>query len=167
MSDEWTPPGYVVVEALVGEHGKGKMRDDLFSGRRQAYAWDRNTGCLRPIEPTSWGASEAGNWLSGTQSVKGADGEYISECRVLVKEEEDAKPRPPEGAYLSPYMQLMLDANRRFAINEDRWPKKEVLEEHFRAQKLPDGRPVSSNRASQLATLCRPLAAQLGGNKKG
>jgi hypothetical protein len=166
MSNEWTPPGYVSVVSLVRKHGKDKARDDLFSGRRKGYTWDHEAGCLRPIEPASWCAREAKGWLSGFQFVKGADGEYISECRVLV-EEEDAKPQPADGAYELPYMQLMHDAKRRFEISSARWPKKEVLEEHFRAQKLPGGTPVSANQARYLATFCRPLAAQLGGNKKG
>jgi hypothetical protein len=59
----------------------------------------------------------------------------------------------------------MLDAVRHFEINEGHWPKKEELEGHFRAQKLPDGTPVSANQASHLATFIRPLAAMSGGNK--
>jgi hypothetical protein len=167
MSDEWTPPGYVSVVSLVRERGKDKARNDLFSGRRKAYTWDKDAGCLRLIEPTSWCAREARKWLSGCQFVKGADGEYTAECLVLV-EEEGAQPQPPtDGAYVSPYMQLMLDAVRHFEISETWWPTKKQLENHFRAQKLPDGTTVSANIASQLATLCRPLAAQHGGNKKG
>ena len=37
--------------------------------------------------------------------------------------------------------------------------------EYFRAQKV-DGKPVSKNLASQLATFCRPPSAMRGGNKK-
>jgi hypothetical protein len=70
-----------------------------------------------------------------------------------------------DGVYLSPFVVLMMAAVRHFEISERRWPKKEALEQYFRAQKLPGGRPVSPHQARHLATFCRPLAALRGGNK--
>ncbi len=168
MSDKWTPPGYVDVVALVREHGKDKARSDLFSGRRRAFVWDRYTGSLEPIEPTSWCGREAEeHWLLGMRFTKGSDGRETHEHCILVKE-EDAKPQPPtEGAYVPPYVRLQLDAVRDFKISEAGWQTKKELEHHFRAQKLPDGTAISANHARYLATFCRPLAAKRGGNKKG
>jgi hypothetical protein len=169
MSDKWTPPGYVDVVALVREHGKDKARSDLFSGRRRAFVWDRYTGSLEPIEPTSWCGREAEeHWLLGMRFTKGSDGRKTHEHCILVREDEQPPAPRPEtsGTCRSPYMRLMLEANRHYGISEEQWPKKEVLEEYFRAQKLPDGTLVSPNLASQLATHCRPLAAKRGGNTK-
>jgi hypothetical protein len=165
----WIPPGYVRVEALVRERGKNKARSDLFSGRRRAFVWDRYTGSLEAIEPTSWCGREAEeHWLLGMRFTKGSDGRDHEHC-ILVREDEQPPAPPPEtsGTYLSPYMRLMLEAVRRFEISEEHWEKKEVLEKHFRAQKLPDGTPISPNLARYLATFSRPLAAKRGGNKKG
>jgi hypothetical protein len=166
MSDEWTPPGYVSAVSLVREHGVDKVRSDLFSRRHDAFQWDGTAGQLYPIEPTAWCADTAKRWLErGWLPHRIAE---LPPCWIVVRMEAGAQPQPPpDGAYETPYMQLMRHAVRRFEISGEHWPKKEVLEEHFRAQKLPDGTPISANLASQLATLCRPLAAQRGGNKKG
>ena len=166
MSEEWTPPGYVSVVSLVREHGLDKIRSDLFSRRRDAFKWDGTAGELVLIEPTAWCADEAELWLE-----RGWLPHHIAElphCMIVVRVEAGGQSQPTtDGAYVSPYIQLMLDAVRRFEINEKNWPKKEELEEHFRAQKLPDGTPISANQARYLATFCRPLAAMSGGNKKG
>lgn len=163
---EWIPPGYVSVVALVHEHGADQVRSDLFSGRRQAFQWDGTAGQLYPIEPTAWCADAAERWLE-----RGWWPHHIDElppCWIVVRVDEDAKPQPStDGVYHSPFMQLMLEAVQRFKISEERWPKKEELEQHFAAQKLPDGTPVSAAQASYLATFCRPLAALRGGNKAG
>jgi hypothetical protein len=81
--------------------------------------------------------------------------------------EDEPKPPPAiDGGYLSPFMVLMLAAVQHLKISEQHCPKKEVLEEHFRAQRLPDGTPISPNQARDLATFCRPPAAMRGGNTK-
>ena len=162
----WIPPGYVSVVSLVREHGVDQVRSDLFSERRKAFEWDATAPSLTPIEPRLWCYYNADEWLTS-----GMIPHHSRECRpntVIVLAEEEAKPQPATGgAYVSPYMRLMQDAVRRFAISEERWPTKKVLEEHFREQKV-DGTPVSPNLASQLATLCRPPVAKRGGiTKKG
>jgi hypothetical protein len=160
----WIPPGYVSVVSLVREHGRDKVRSDLFEERLKAFEWDGTAPSLTPIEPRLWCYYDADGWLTS-----GMIPHHCEECRpnmVIVRVEEEAKPQPATGgAYVSPYMQLMCEAVRRFAISEERWPKKEDLEQYFRAQKV-DGTPVSANLASQLATLCRPPAAKRGGNTK-
>jgi hypothetical protein len=55
---------------------------------------------------------------------------------------------------------------QHFEITEQHCPKKEELEEYFRARKVVDGKLISKNLASQLATLCRPPSAMRGGNRK-
>jgi hypothetical protein len=159
MSD-WIPPGYIDVTELVRQHGVDRVRNDLFGGRLQADGWK----ALYPIERTFWLADDAPRWLATGLMP---DGPERPPHRILVRAEDELKPPPATvGVYLSPFMVLMLEAVRRFEINEQRWPKKEELEEYFRAQKLPDGTPISLNHARLLATFCRPLAAMSGGNSK-
>jgi hypothetical protein len=159
----WTPPGYIDVTALTRERGIDKVRNDLFNGRLQAYKWDGTAGEFYPIEPRLWCADGAERWLE-----QGWPPDYRG-CRpfkVIVRVEDEPKPPPvTDGVYLSPFMVLMLVAVQHFEIGEQRWPKKEALEQYFRAQKLPDGTPVSPHQARHLATFCRPLAALRGGNK--
>ena len=164
MSDEWTPPGYVSVVSLVREHGLDKVRSDLFSGRLAAFRWDGTQGQLVLIEPTAW-CADTGRAVAGT-GVAPSPHRRTSPLHDR-REGGGERAAPEDGAYVSPYMQLMLDAVRHFKIGAGSWPKKEELEEHFRAQKLPDGKPISANHARYLATFCRPLAAMSGGNKKG
>ena len=166
MSGEWTPPGYVSVVSLMREHGLDKVRSDLFSGRLAAFQWDGTAGQLVLIEPTAWCADTAERWLErGWLPHRIAE---LPQCMIVVRVEAGEQSQPTtDGAYVSPYMQLMLDAVRHFKIGAGSWPKKEELEEYFRGQKLPDGSSISANHARYLATFCRPLAAMSGGNKKG
>jgi hypothetical protein len=163
MSDNWVPPGYIDVTALARRHGVDSVRNDLFSGRLRAFKWDEVTGTLFPFPPSLWGGCGAEQLLE-----KGLPPDYRGPpFKVIVRVEDELKPPPAtDGVYLSPFMVLMLQAVRHFEISEQRYPKKKVLEEHFRKQKV-DGTPVSANLASQLATLCRPPAAKRGGNTKG
>ena len=165
---EWTPPGYVSLLALAHKHGREKLRDELFTGRRRAFVWDHYAGALQPIDPMEWCAREATSWLSGFRYMKGPDGQPISENRVLVREDEQPAESAPEasGTYLSPFMQLMLAAVRHFKITDTTWQKKKDLEDWFLERKLPDGTPVSPAQARYLAMFCRPLAAMSGGNKQ-
>jgi hypothetical protein len=165
MSD-WTPPGYIDVTALVRQHGIDRVRNDLFSGRLQAYQWDGAAPAFYPIEPRLWCADGAARWLA-----EGWWPPNQPECpprKVIVRVED--KPTPPpaaNGGYSSPFMQLMCEAIHHFNISEQRWPKKDEMERYFCAQKLPDGTPISRNQARYLASFCRPLAAMSGGNKGG
>jgi hypothetical protein len=165
MSD-WTPPGYIDVPALVHQHGIDRVRSDLFSGRLQAYEWDSTAPALSPIEPTFWlGAGAARSLATGLNSHYHPE---LPPCRILVRVEDEPRTLPTTGGvYLSPFIELMLAAVRHFEIGENRWPKKGALEEYFRAQKLPDGTPISAHHARSLATFCRPHAAMSGGNSKG
>jgi hypothetical protein len=164
MSNEWTPPGYVSVVSLVRKHGLDKVRSDLFSGRLDAFRWDGTAGHLWPIEPTLWCGDSAERLLE--QGYTPHHNRERPACVIVVRVVADPQP-PRDGAYVLPFMRLMHDAVQHFEISEASWPKKEELEAFFRAQKLSDGTTVSPNIAKQLATLCRPLAAQHGGNKKG
>jgi hypothetical protein len=161
----WIPPGYIDVTELVARHGVDRVRSDLFGGHLHAHGWNALAPALYPIEREFWLANDAPRWLA---SGLIPDGPERFPHRVLVQMEEELKPPPAtDGIYLSPFMVLMLAAVKHFQISEDRWPKKEPLEEYFRAQKLPDGTPISPNHARTLATFCRPLAAMSGGNSKG
>jgi hypothetical protein len=165
---EWIPPGYVSVVALVREHGVEKVRSDLFSGLLEAFEWDKHFGGLDPIKPRDWCSNDAEQLLrTGTTAERSNYPEDKPRRRmILVRVGEKAKPQPStDGIYLSPFMQMMLEAVRHFEVSERRWPKKEELEQYFLAQKLPDGTPVSANQAGHLATFVRPLAAMSGGNK--
>jgi hypothetical protein len=165
---EWIPPGYVSVVALVREHGVEKVRSDLFSAHLEAFEWDKFRGGLDPIKPRDWCARDAEQLLqTGTTLERSNYPEDTPRRRmILVRLDEQPKPQPStDGVYLPPFMQLMLEAVQHFKIGERQWPKKEELEQYFRAQKLPDGTPVSANQAGHLATFVRPLAAMSGGNK--
>jgi hypothetical protein len=167
MSDDWIPPGFVDVTALVRQHGIDKVRNDLFSGRLQAYLLDAAGANLIPMESRLWCGHSALYWLE-TGYCSGPNDRQISTCKVIVPAEDEPKPPPAtDGVYLSPFMVMMLEAVRHFKINEQRWPKKGELEAYFLAQKLPDGTPITANQARNLATFCRPLAAMSGGNNKG
>jgi hypothetical protein len=167
---EWTPPGYVSVFTLVREHGVDQVRSDLFSGLLEAFEWWEGFGNLHPLKPEVWCANGAEEYLQTGTTTSGWP-HYNTPCPgpphpVLVRVGGEVKPRPStDGVYQSPFMQLMLEAVRHFEIGEKQWPKKEELEQYFRAQKLPDGTAVSPNQARYLATFARPLAAMIGGNK--
>ena len=87
---------------------------------------------------------------------------------IVVQVEDEPKPPPAtDGVYLSPFMVLMLAAVKHFEISEQHCPKKEELEEHFRAQKV-DGKPVSrTSRASSRRSAVRSQAMRGGNKKKG
>lgn len=74
----------------------------------------------------------------------------------------------PEGLYLSPFMVLMIEAIRKFEITGEVDPtlKKDVLEQHFIAQKLPKGTAISENQAKMMATFVRSPEAMRGGQKR-
>jgi hypothetical protein len=166
---EWIPPGYVSVASLVREHGVDQVRSDLFSGCLEAFEWEEGFGDLCPLEPKVWCANGAEEFLRTGTTTSGWPHYNNFGARprpVLVRIGEKANPQPAtDDSNLSPFMQMMADAIRHFEISEERWPKKEELEQYFRAQKLPDGTSVSPNQARYLATFCRPLAALRGGNR--
>ena len=87
-----------------------------------------------------------------------------------IEAERPAPPVPPkpEDVYLSPFMEMMLSAIKQFGITAASYShvKKETLEEHFKAQKLPDGTPVSPSMAGAMATFVRPAEAMKGGQKR-
>ena len=169
--NDWVPPGYVWVMARVREHGVDKERNDLSSGRRQAFKFDRTTGELSLIEPRFWRVDGAERcleygWLAPPAARHFKIGEHSEvPCMIVVPVEDEPKPaRMTNGVYLPPFMALMQEAVRELNISEQSWPKKKELEKHFCAQKLPDGTPVSPTQARYLATFCRPLEALRGGN---
>jgi hypothetical protein len=64
-------------------------------------------------------------------------------------------------------MQLAAVFHFRIDAKAGVYPKHEELVNYFKKQRLSDGRQVSPNQAKYLATFCRPVAAMMGGNKKG
>ena len=69
-----------------------------------------------------------------------------------------AEDKPAE--YHTELMDLLHQAIAHFNIGPDRWPKHNELVAFFLA------RGVSGNVAKVMATICRPPAAQHGGNKR-
>jgi hypothetical protein len=162
---DWIPSGYIDVTVLAQECGIDKVRNDLFSGQRRAFKQYKTRGGLDLIERGDWCTDEAGRWLKGEYPPDDFLSRHQPPFRVIV---QVGPPPVTGGVYLPPFMVLMLAAIRRFNIGEETpWPKKSELEQYFRAQRLPDGKPISLNQASYLATFCRPLAAMSGGNKRG
>ena len=84
MSDDWIPPGYVGVTELVLQHGIDKVRNDLFSGRLQAYQWDARGANLIPMESRLWCSRSALSWLEEGYSSGPANSQIPTLCKVLV-----------------------------------------------------------------------------------
>jgi hypothetical protein len=108
--------------------------------------------------------------LSFVPAVNGNENREVSR-RSLLKWLEAAKAPPPaslEGVYLSPFMQMMLNAVRHFDISDTPNPRlrKEEIKQYFIAQRLPNGQGISPNQAESMATFVRPVDAMKGGNKR-
>ncbi|GLS41571.1 hypothetical protein GCM10010869_71680 [Mesorhizobium tianshanense] len=73
-----------------------------------------------------------------------------------------------EDIYLSPFMQMMLDAVRHFKISDTPNPRlrKEEIKEYFVGRRLPNGQAISPNQAESMATFVRSPDAMKGGNKR-
>jgi len=74
-------------------------------------------------------------------------------------------------SYLSPFLELMIEASRRFQICPEplrgaEWLKKEVLVEHFLGLEIPGVGPLSRSQAESMATFCRPPNFMRGGNRR-
>lgn len=66
--------------------------------------------------------------------------------------------------YISPFLQLMLEATAHFKIAPTSQPMKADLVSWFKKAKLPDGTSPSDRLADAMATLCRSQEARAGGN---
>ena len=69
-----------------------------------------------------------------------------------------------ENSYLSPYIQLMLEAIEHFDITEKNQPLIDVLAEWFEGKDI-GGKRVSKNEAKKLASFVRMPISQKGGNR--
>jgi len=74
-------------------------------------------------------------------------------------------PSGPAPEYRTELMELQRRAIAHFHIGPKHWPKQHELEKFFLSQRLPGGVQISNHLARAMATICRPLAAQKGGNK--
>jgi hypothetical protein len=86
---------------------------------------------------------------------------------VLVRIDDDGNKRSvAKLEYVSPFLQVMMDATSRFGITSSKNPPKAELEAYFKRQKLPDGTPISPSQAKAMATFVRPPEAMKSGQKK-
>ena len=158
----------------------------LLQSRLQGYGRS-STDCLTPehswelrkyknhasswivIEPHLWTAKGIGMLQ---QNLRYDGGEFI-ELRFCTKEvlynfpAQNQAPIMPSNSndYLSPYMQIMLQAIQVLDIRSEQQSKKNVLVDWFMQQEVA-GRPITRNMAKMMATLTRLPEAQRGGNSK-
>jgi len=93
---------------------------------------------------------------------------YMSrKCIKNLTSDYSGKTASIEGVYLPPFVEIMIEALRHFGIAPDKQsPTKKEIEAFFLEKKLPDGRPITPNLASHMATLIRPPEAMRGGNRR-
>lgn len=137
----------------------------------ESRRWMMHSGRHSDISPEQWHAGNY-NWSDGRLDL--ADGQYIDiqVPRIMVvaiwqpelKASNDTKP-VPEGAYTTPYLDLMRRAIAELGITIGSQPKKETVMAWFRDQTI-EQRPLSENFARHLATFVRLPEAQRGGNRK-
>ncbi|RFC68151.1 MULTISPECIES: hypothetical protein [Mesorhizobium] len=138
--------------------------NDLKQQRRVIFTMESN-GDLLEVPGKLWWAWDPKEGVDANERLA----EFLKDAhaRHFVKASETPAAVPStDGAYLSPFIQMMLEAVRRFGITAINHEKKEILEAHFRNQKLPDGKPITKAQAQYLATFCRSHDAMKGGNKR-
>jgi hypothetical protein len=159
----FVPSGYVLLRELVKKHGETELRNMLFKGEYEAFKFDERDGRMHDIFAQDWSRKEAGEWLkAGKWWYTSVDTlARQGEVTILVKLPDESKPQSNnslELPYLSPLMEMMLEAIRKFKITDAPNPglKKVGLENHFLSLKLPDGTPISKNQAKSMASFVRP-----------
>jgi hypothetical protein len=166
MTEQFVPPGYVKVGDYRNTDEKS-LRHRFASGELVAAVWNPHTGEVVEIDKDHWRA----DW-SQTMIDKGTfrkvSGHGQSEVLpVLVRIDDGHNRSVSKPAYVSPFLQIMMDAAVRFNTSAGRnGPKKAELEAYFKKLKLPDGTPISTSQAKQMATFVRPPEAMKGGQKK-
>ena len=166
MTEQFVPPGYVKVGDYRNTDEKS-LRHRFASGELVAAVWNPHTGEVVEIDKDHRRA----DW-SQTMIDKGTfrkvSGHGQSEVLpVLVRIDDGHNRSVSKPAYVSPFLQIMMDAAVRFNTSAGRnGPKKAELEAYFKKLKLPDGTPISTSQAKQMATFVRPPEAMKGGQKK-
>jgi len=77
-----------------------------------------------------------------------------------------ANPAQADASYISPYVQLQLDAIKHFGIDATNPPLKKTIIDWLETQATEKGIELSGRMLESLATSIRPPEAQKGGNKK-
>jgi hypothetical protein len=167
MTEQFVPSGYVKVGDYSDSNGP-PLRHRFASGELVAAVWNPRTGELAEIEKDHWCADWSQTMIDkGTFRQVSGYGQSES-LLVLVRIDDDGHGRSvaiPE--YVSPFLQIMMDATNQFGITSSKNPpKKAELEAYFKQQKLPDGTPISPSQAKAMATFVRPPEAMKGGQKK-
>ena len=148
-------------------HATGRLSKQ----RHERYAsgsssWDFHSGHHEPILPHHWREGRFGL----QESLEFRDGEFI-DIRVprfaVTAIWPDLPPSPGgiEGAYTTPYLELMQAAIGVFQMSDRGQAKKENLVTWFLEQEI-DGEPVSENLANAMATLIRLPSSQRGGSRR-
>jgi hypothetical protein len=167
MSEPFVPPGYVRIARYDGDCSRQRFA----SGELVAAGWNPRTGELIEIHKDHWQADWSQTMIdTGLFDQKlqdGFGGTRVERLPVLVRIDDGHERSAPNPTYVSPFLQMMIDATNRFSIAAGKNPpKKAELEEYFKRQKLPDGTPISSSQAKAMATFIRPPEAMKGGQKK-
>src|SRR5262249_31356412 len=123
------------------------------------------------IHKVHWLADSSQRWIdTGLFDHKFRDyfgKERVERLPVLVRIDDGHNRSAPNRTYVSPFLQMMIDATDRFSIAAGKNPpKKAELEAYFKQQRLPDGTPISPSQAKAMATFVRPPEAMKGGQKK-
>jgi hypothetical protein len=79
---------------------------------------------------------------------------------------QPAAPSSEADYYVSPFVQLQLDALRHFNIDADNPPLKKQITDWLEKEAAARGIELSGRMLESLATSIRPPEAQKGGNKK-
>jgi hypothetical protein len=148
-------------------HAKGRLSKQ----RHERYAsgsssWDFHSGHHEAILPHHWREGRFGL----QEGLEFRDGEFIDirVPRFAVKAIwPDLPPSPGgiDGAYTTPYLELMQAAIGAFQMSDRAQAKKENLVTWFLEQEI-DGEPVSENLANAMATLIRLPSSQRGGSRR-
>ena len=167
MTDQFVPSGYVKVGDYSDSDGP-PLRQKFASGELVAAVWNPRTGELAEIEKDHWRADWSQTMIDkGTfRQVSGYG--HSESLLVLVRiDDDDNKRSVAKPEYVSPFLQIMMDATSQFGIcSSKNPPKKAELEAYFKRQKLPDGTPISPSQSKAMATFVRPPEAMKSGLKK-
>jgi hypothetical protein len=166
MTEQFVPPGYIGIRDYNVTDDKS-LRHRFASGELVAAVWNPRTGELVEIARHHW-LSDWSQVMIDKGTFRNISGYAQSESLpVLVKIDEGHNRGVSNPAYVSPFLQIMMDATNRFGITDGKNPpKKAELEAYFKEQKLPDGTPISLNQAKMMATFVRPPEPMKGGQKK-
>jgi hypothetical protein len=166
MTEQFVPAGYVKIGDYSVTHDE-PLRHRFASGELVAAVWNPRTGEVAEIDKDHWRADWSQTIIDkGTFRQISGHGQSEN-LAVLVKINDGHKQSAAKPQYVSPFLQIMIDATNRFGITHGKNPpKKAELEAYFKKQKLPDGTPISPSQAKMMATFVRPPEAMKGGQKK-